>query len=227
MIAAWLRTEEEEVLDREAHSERGRAELAELDRWNRLTGWYRFHVARAREHWIALGRPRPFRVLDVGTGQGGLLAALCEWGEAEGVEIEAVGVDRSAAFAEQSQARLAGRARVMCADATALPFDAGTFDLATNTLMMHHCPLALRRALVAEMARVCRSAYVFDVEVTLYGVVGWTVVARLLGFNPDTRRDGALSVRRGSTYAEFAELVRPLPVKPRRAFPSAMCTVPL
>jgi hypothetical protein len=42
----------------------------------------------------------------------------------------------------------------------------------------------------------------------------------------DTLHDGVLSVRRGSTLQEFKALVSPLPVRVRRVFPTALCTVP-
>ncbi len=35
------------------------------------------------------------------------------------------------------------------------------------------------------------------------------------------------SVRRGATYAEMCELMRPLPVRVVRVFPSALCTMPV
>src|SRR5688572_3393918 len=95
VFASVLRTQEEEILDREGLSPRGRLILADLDRWNRATRWYAAHVRRVRLHWEALGRPSPFRVLDVGTGSGGLLAALAE----SDIPCELVGVDRSPAFA--------------------------------------------------------------------------------------------------------------------------------
>lgn len=78
MFASILRTQEETILDREGLSPRGRTLLAEFDTWNRRTGRYAGHVRRVRRHRIALGRPTPFRILDVGTGAGGLPAALAD-----------------------------------------------------------------------------------------------------------------------------------------------------
>jgi ubiquinone/menaquinone biosynthesis C-methylase UbiE len=94
MFASILRTQEEERLDQEGLSPRGRRILQDLDRWNRAIRWYDAHVRRIRQHWEALGRPDPFRVLDVGSGSGGLLAALAD----SDLPCELVGVDRSPAF---------------------------------------------------------------------------------------------------------------------------------
>jgi SAM-dependent methyltransferase len=222
LFASILRTQGEEILDREGLSVRGRQILADLDTWNRRTGWYAGHVRRIRRHWVALGRPAPFRVLDVGTGSGGLLAALAE----SELPCMLTGLDLSPAFVEDAARRLGRRATVVQGDATALPFESGSFDLVTNTLMMHHLPHGVRAALVAEAARVARTAYLFDLEVTLYGVLGVPVVGPIFGLGRDAVHDGMLSVRRGSTIGELRALVAPLPVKVVRVFPSALCTMP-
>jgi SAM-dependent methyltransferase len=222
MLHRLLRTEREEIMDREGLSDRGRTLLADLDRWNRISGWYPAHVRRVRRHWEALGRPSPMRVLDVGTGSGGLLLALAQ----SGLPLDLTGIDRSPDYVAYGREKLGSRATIVEGDATALPWPDGSFDLVTNTLMMHHLPLAVRRSLVAEMARVARSAYLFDLEVTLYGFAGFHLLGRLVGLGPDTVADGALSVRRGSTFAEFRALVEPLPVVAQRVFPSALCTMP-
>lgn len=221
-----LRTDRAEILDQEGLNPRGRRILADLDRFNRLSGWYRTHCRWVDRHWDALGRPTPFRVLDVGTGPGGLLDALAAHFGARGVPVELVGVDLHPAYVAMARDRLGDRATVRQADATDLPFDAGSFDLATSTLMLHHLPHAVRTALVAELGRVCRSAYLFDLELTLYGTLGWGALSALLGMGADTRHDGMVSVRRGSTLAEFRALVAPLPVRARRVFPTALCTAP-
>lgn len=223
MFASMLRTQQEEILDHEGLSRRGLTILQDLDRWNRASGWYQSHTRRIRRHWEALGRPAPFRILDVGTGSGGLLSALAD----TDMPCELVGIDKSPAFAAMAAQRLGFRAVVREADATELPYADKSFDLATNTLMMHHLPHGVRHGLIREVARVARSAYVFDLEVTLYGWVGFAFVAPLVGLGRDAVHDGMLSVRRGSTLAEMRGLMKPLPVRVVRVFPSALCTMPL
>jgi SAM-dependent methyltransferase len=222
----WLRTDRDEILDREGLNPRGRAILADLDRFNRIGGWYRLHCRMVTRHWEALGRPTPLRLLDVGTGPGGLLSALVEHFDGLGVPLEPLGVDLSPDYVAMAQERLGDRAPVRQADATDLPFEAGAFDVATCTLMLHHLPQEARARLVAELGRVCRSVYLFDLELTLYGTAGWGALSALLGMGADTRHDGMVSVRRGSTLAEFRDLVAPLPVRGRRVFPTALCTEP-
>jgi hypothetical protein len=92
--------------------------------------------------------------------------------------------------------------------------------------MLHHLPHGVRHALVKEAARVARSAYVFDLEITLHGVVGFAFAGPLAGLGRDAVHDGMLSVRRGATFREMRELMRSLPVRVARVFPSALCTIP-
>jgi len=225
-LQRWLRTDREEILDREGLNPRGRRILSDLDRWNARIRWYLVHCRMVERHWNSLGRPEPFRILDVGTGPGGLLEALAAHFDAKGVETELLGVDLSADYVAMARERLGDRARVIQADATDLPMEADRFDVATTTLMMHHLPPPVRTEMVAELGRVCRSVYIFDLELTLYGTLGWGLIAPLMGMHRDTRHDGMISVRRGSTLKEFEALVSPLPVRVRRVFPTALCTVP-
>ncbi len=226
MLTGPLRADGQEILDREGLSARGLRILADLERWNRLSGWTAGHLRRITAHWEALGRPTPFRLLDVGTGPGALLEVVADHFARRGVETALVGVDLSPAYAARARARLGARARVVEADATALPFEDGAFHLGTTALMIHHLPLDLRPQVVAELARTCDAAYVFDLEVTWTGALGWGVIATALGMHADTRHDGILSVRRGSTLEEFRALCAPLGQDVRRVFPTALVTAP-
>lgn len=222
----WMRTDREEILDREGTSERGQRILADLDRWNRLIGWYRSHVRCVSSHWESLGRPEPVRILDIGTGPAGLLDEIACSFENSGVAAELVGVDLHPAYVEMASKRMGGRAEILEADATNLPFKDQSFDIATTTLMMHHLPHEVRERLVAEIGRVCRTAYIFDVRLSLSGYIGWGAVSTALRMGSDTRHDGMISARKACTFREFKELVEPLPVKAKTVVPSAMCTVP-
>lgn len=226
MAPGWLRSAEPEILDVEGPQGRGLAILADLARWNKVSGWERRHVVAVARHWEALGRPRPFRVLDVGTGHGGLLVAMADWAEANGVELALSGVDLHPAYVQMAAVRIGERGRVFQGDATRLEAEDGAWHLVTCALMMHHLPMEVRGALVAEMRRVARSAYIFDLECTLYGTLGARVILPLAGLGADSIADGVLSVRRGATFSEFQALVAPLPVRAVRVFPSAMATLP-
>lgn len=227
MVPRRLRTHGAEILDREdLEPARRNRILADLERFTRRSGWDALHLRNLRLHWEALGRPRPFRVLDIGSGMGGLLLQVAAWADREGIPVALTGLDRGVDYVRMARERLGARAEVHLGDATALPFPDRSFDVATCTLMMHHLPSDVRHRLVAELARVTRSAYLFDLEVTLYGALGAAALGPLMGLRGDAWHDGVLSVRRGATLTEFRALVAPLPVEVRRVFPTALATLP-
>lgn len=99
------------------------------------------------------------RALDAGTGAGALALALAP------LVREVVGVDVVPELLEQARKRAAAFPNVsfLEADATALPFDLGSFDLACSVRTLHH----IRRPelAVAELARVTRrDGHVFVVD---------------------------------------------------------------
>lgn len=101
----------------------------------------------ARHVWTLLAVTPEDRVLDVGTGTGIVLSVLADACAA----ALAVGCDRSAGMLQRARDQVRA-ARVVTADAGALPFRSGSFSVATASFVLSHLPdygLAL-----AEIARV-------------------------------------------------------------------------
>ncbi len=93
------------------------------------------------------------RVLDVGCGDGGLLARFVEWGAAP---ERVAGVDLSETRVARARERVPG-AWTGLADATALPFPDGVFDLVTMcTLLSSIVDQDQRAAALREASRVLR-----------------------------------------------------------------------
>jgi tRNA (cmo5U34)-methyltransferase len=93
---------------------------------------------------LALLPASPHRVLDLGTGDGHLLALTAAPG---------VGLDFSPAMLDAARARFAGRADVEVVDHNlnaALP-DMGSFDVVVSAFAIHHCSHARKRELYAEV----------------------------------------------------------------------------
>lgn len=88
------------------------------------------------------------RVLDVGCGTGSHLALYA----AGGAEI--VGVDRSPHMLARAAGKLGPRARLLEADATALPFPDAAFDLTIAMTLLHELGDEQRRQALVEMRRV-------------------------------------------------------------------------
>lgn len=92
------------------------------------------------------------RVLDLGTGTGAVLRRLAARADAP---REAVGVDRSASMLAAAR-DLPSAWRLMCADATALPFANESFDVVTAAYLLHLLGPAARPSVIADAARVLR-----------------------------------------------------------------------
>jgi ubiquinone/menaquinone biosynthesis C-methylase UbiE len=98
------------------------------------------------------------RLLDVGTGTGRFLRQAAR--SLPGAELH--GVDLSpwyVAFARErlaagSGASPAAAPHIEVANAEALPFADGSFDVVTNIFMLHELPRRVRRQVLAEMHRV-------------------------------------------------------------------------
>jgi SAM-dependent methyltransferase len=96
---------------------------------------------------LAVTDRRPRRVMDLGCGFGGLLRAIAaRYGAAYGVEILA---DR-AAWAK----RRCRSGQVVCADAAALPWPDGFFDLVLSTDVFEHVDFRRQQAAAHEIFRV-------------------------------------------------------------------------
>ncbi len=106
--------------------------------------------------WATRGVPLDGRVLELGPGYGITTGWLLERGAA----LAAVEVD--GALAAALRAEYAGRVEIHEADAAALPFPDGSFDVVVCFTMLHHVPSAERQdRLFAEAARVLRPGGVF------------------------------------------------------------------
>jgi len=94
----------------------------------------------------------PGRVLELGCGEGhGLRALARAAGEAPAT---VVGLDYAWTMVRSAAADPGLRGRVLQADAAAVPFGEGSFDLVYSNALLHHIPDAERA--VAEALRVCR-----------------------------------------------------------------------
>jgi ubiquinone/menaquinone biosynthesis C-methylase UbiE len=88
------------------------------------------------------------RALDVGTGAGALALALAP------LVAHVVGVDVVPELLARARERVPANVELVEADATALPFERGSFDLVCTARMLHH--VARPELAVAELARVLR-----------------------------------------------------------------------
>jgi ubiquinone/menaquinone biosynthesis C-methylase UbiE len=104
-----------------------------------------------RRTGLELWPPAPgWKVLDVGCGTG----AQLELYQRAGCDV--AGIENSAAMAQVARRRLGAHAALDVADASRMPYAAGSFDLVLASMMLHELDPGIRAAIMAEAARVLR-----------------------------------------------------------------------
>jgi len=193
------------------------ASLADLRFVNRWLGNRPRLVQAVRPYLTSSARPR---LLDVGCGSADLPAAIARGAPS----VMAVGVDIKLLHVRKGPREV----QPVVADVRALPFAAGTFDVVTASLFLHHfdarelAPVlramfaVARRALVVNDLRRSRVAYAFG-----------RAVFPLLFRTRVSVDDGLTSIRRGFTEPEllaaFAEAG--IPARLRRTWPYRLLAV--
>jgi SAM-dependent methyltransferase len=211
------RATDTERLDNGVPEREALASLADLRFVNRWLGNRPRLVEAVRPYLTSSPRPR---LLDVGCGSADLPAAIAR--EAPG--MMAVGVDIKLLHVREGPREV----RPVVADVRALPFAAGTFDVVTASLFLHHfdarelAPVlralfaVARRALVVNDLRRSRVPYAFG-----------RAFFPLLFRTRVSVDDGLTSIRRGFTEPEllaaFAEAG--IPARLRRTWPYRLLAV--
>ena len=207
ILAIPDRRDEPELMDAPGLPE---AEVADayrvLGRVNRQLGNLR-SMGREVRRFAREERPEgEVTLLDVGSGSGDIPDSLRD---RAGLAIRPIALDR-----DPTALRLAGRSGLdaVRAEALRLPLADRSIDLVTATKFAHHFAGPSLAGLVAEMARVARRrVIVLDIRrhwLAYWGFVAWS---RAFTRNRLVRYDGPLSVLRGFTPDELADLGAPHP----------------
>lgn len=181
-----------------------------LRRVNRQLG----NLQSIRREWRLFRRElplavAPLTVLDVGSGSGDVPAFFQRLLEAEHVSPTVLALDHDPTAVALAAREVPNGA--VCGDALRLPFADRSIDLVTAVKFAHHFHGAGLARLLAEMTRVARRrVIVLDIRrhwLAYWGFVAWS---RVFTRNRLVRADGPLSVLRGFTREELADLAAPL-----------------
>jgi SAM-dependent methyltransferase len=181
------------------------ASLRDLVRINRRWGGYSTLRRLLRETVLD---SQPFSVLDVGAASGDMGACMRRWYPAAKV----TSLDYVASHLAQSATpKVAG-------DAFRLPFRPGSFDYVFCSLFLHHFPDEAVVRLLRSFGEVARKAVlVIDLERNPipYYFIAWS--RPLLGWDPVTVHDGAISVEAAFHRKELEDLARQAGLRNPRA----------
>jgi len=109
-------------------------------------------IRNAFVDWVI--QHQPARILDVGCGTGKQLSLLPS-------SMDAVGIDLSTAMLEQAHRQAPGKCQQ--ADATAIPFEAQSFDLILSQFALHEKPTETIDRELQEVRRLLKPGGVFSV----------------------------------------------------------------
>lgn len=176
--------------------------IARANRWFGGVDAVRLGLARALE---GVQPGASLTLLDVGTGAGDLPRAAVAWAHSRGIGLRPFGIERHPAAAQL--ARQNGVAMLL-ADGGALPLPDRSVDLVLLSQVAHHFAEACIVRLFRECGRVARHAVIVaDLRRSRLAAMGWPLAGWLLRFDPDTVRDGVVSLGRGFSTASLEELL--------------------
>ncbi len=203
-------------------------DLGWINRWFGGRAFVRAYLDRVLPAWRRRRRGQaPFALLDVATGGADIPLVAVAWGRDRGVPVRVVAVDRHATTARLAREAVGASAAitVIQADARALPFADGSFDVCLCTLALHHLAPAEGPELLRGLHRLARAGFlVVDLVRGPLAYAGVWLLTRCAS-SPLIRHDGPLSVRRSRSWDEYRRLaaaaaipnMRVLPLAPFRA----------
>ncbi len=228
MISFKTRTDEDELMDDFSITDiRLTSALEELRVVNRFLGGYDTTMAVLKPwlkaHPKAQNSAQPIRILDLGTGIADFPEYIVNWAykQSPPINLEVVAIDANPVTVDYARESLTKRllpelnvkVRVEVADALALPYADGEFDLAMGAMFLHHFAEERAIAIVRSMSRVSRGAVLInDLHRHPLAYYSFYSLSRMFRASEMVQNDGPISVLRGfrgeelGTIAQKAEL---------------------
>ncbi|MFY9562293.1 MAG: methyltransferase domain-containing protein [Terriglobales bacterium] len=191
-----------ELLDSDAGTEREvAASLRDLQMFNEWFGGVRATEKLVRRA-TAETRSRTLSLLEVAAGAGYVPAKVRERLSPQ--------LDLKITLLDRARSHLNGGARAVAADALALPFADGSFDLVSCNLFVHHLAPEQFLRFAQEALRVCRVAFLINDVVRHPLHLALAYAGFPLYRSRLTRNDAPASVRQAYTSGELHDLLQPL-----------------
>lgn len=171
------------------------------------------------------GRDR-FSLLDVGSGEGGMLRTIAKWARKRGLAAELTGVDLNPK--SEAVARAATPGDLPIAYRTGDYRGLGRFDFVVSSLVAHHMTDDQLRDFLRWMESSSdRGWFVNDLHRHRLAYLGFPLLTTLLGVHRIVRQDGRLSIARsfrpGDWRAILADSGVTDGVAVKRYFPFRLC----
>ena len=160
-------------------------------------------------------------ILDLATGSGDQPVSLAKAFRRAGRQDRITAVDRNEVMLQVARGYAGSMEEIQFEQRNILdlPYESGSFDIATCSLAIHHFSREDGIKLLREMNRVSRIGFVLnDLSRSLMGAATAWLYTRVTTRNPMTRYDSVLSVLRAYRKDELAAMSTEAGVNPVRIF---------
>lgn len=224
----------DELLDLdEAPYEEVRDSLQDVATVNRYLSGYRVLLHHVEPFLKAHKLDRPFTVLDAATGSADQPVALVKLARRLGVPIHITAIDINAKMLKLAQEEIADfpEIRLVQCDIHSLPFTEAGFDLAVNSLSLHHFSREQAVMILRAIYKASRLGVVVnDLHRSRIAHAVIFLLTRIFTRNRLTRYDAPVSVMNAFTPKEFLHLAEEAEMEPfeiYRHFPYRIALVSL
>jgi SAM-dependent methyltransferase len=168
-----------------------------------------------------------FSLLDVGSGEGGMLRMIANWAKKRGLAAELTGVDLNPK--SESVARAKTPEGMPIIYRTGDYRDLGRFDFVVSSLVAHHMTDEQLRDFLRWMeGNAALGWLVNDLHRHSFAYFGFPLLTALLGVHRIVREDGQLSIARSFRPADWRAILADAGIpngaaKVRRYFPFRLC----
>ena len=212
-----IRTNQDELMDDfTIQDERLTDALEQLRPINQLLGGYATTM-EVIAPFLKSRANQKTRILDLGTGIGDFPEYIVRWATAQvpAIDVEVVAIDANPVTVDYARESLQKRLppnlqaniKVEVADALALPYRDGEFDIAIAAMFLHHFAHENAVQIVRSMQRVSNHGILInDLHRHPFAYYGIYALTRLLPAVDMVRNDAPLSVLRGFKFPELKRI---------------------
>lgn len=167
-----------------------------------------------------------FSLLDVGSGEGGMLRAIAKWAKKRGLAADLTGIDLNPK--SEGVARATTPADMAIAYRTGDYRELGRFDFVVSSLVAHHMADDQLLDFLRWMeSNSDRGWFVNDLHRHRFAYYGFPLLTTLLGVHRIVRQDGRLSIARSFRSEDWRGLLAESGVaegaRVKRYFPFRLC----